>query len=391
MANQNGDALRPAQFTREDTRAIKGLAVVLMLLHHLAAFGDRWPVGFPGFQSLWRGFVEQGFITDLAFNAILCVPVFFFLGGVGLYRRWAAGRYSLTNAIVTLYKQFWKVFIIFIPIGYLLFCRTGDGINSLCTRWVVGDAKTFLRVLFANFTGYDTTLNGEWWFLGSYICTLPLGYLFCRAIRRHKNVWADIFLVFVIEILTQSVFPDLANMAALPSLGRSLYFVRFLKLNKYSTAFFMGVVWAKYDLLEKLKGRLLRVPLRGVACLAGCVAVFICRAYMVSNVLSADLVLVPFFVAFLSVLFDCVRPLKAGFRFLGGHSTNMWLVHSFYCFYFLEFTLIVYATRSVWIDLLILIALSLATSIVLDGLYDFLGEMWTRLRGRFVPRKDIAE
>ena len=382
MENRNSGSLRAAAFTREDTRAIKGLAVVLMLLHHLATWGDRWPVGFAGFKSLWSGFVDQGFLTDLAFNAILCVPIFFFLGGVGLYRRWVAGRYSVTNAIISLYKQFWKVFIIFIPIGYLLFCRTGRGINVLCTRWVVGDAKSFLKVLFANFTGYDTTLNGEWWFLASYICTLPLGYLFCRAIRRHKNVWADIFLVFVIEILTQSVFPDLANLAALPNLRQNLYFIRFLEINKYSTAFFMGIVWAKYDLLEKLKGRIANVPFRGVLCLAACVAVFICRAYIVSDVLSADLVLVPFFVAFLSAVFDSAKALKTGFRFLGSHSTNMWLVHSFYCYYFLEFTKIVYATPSVWVDLLILVVLSLATSIVLDGLYDFLGEMRMRLRRR---------
>lgn len=31
-------------FTREDTRAIKGVAVVLMLLHHLWCFPDRIPV-----------------------------------------------------------------------------------------------------------------------------------------------------------------------------------------------------------------------------------------------------------------------------------------------------------------------------------------------------------
>ena len=80
MENGNSGSLRKAAFTREDTRAIKGLAVMLMLLHHLATWGDRWPMGFAGFKSLWSGFVDQGFLMDLAFNAILCVPIFFFLG-----------------------------------------------------------------------------------------------------------------------------------------------------------------------------------------------------------------------------------------------------------------------------------------------------------------------
>ncbi len=45
-------------FSREDTRAIKGVAVIMMLMHHLVAFPARYPVGFDGFKSLWNVWVD---------------------------------------------------------------------------------------------------------------------------------------------------------------------------------------------------------------------------------------------------------------------------------------------------------------------------------------------
>ena len=47
-----------SEFSREDTKAIKGIAVVLMLFHHLVAFPERFPAGFEGFQTLWARFAE---------------------------------------------------------------------------------------------------------------------------------------------------------------------------------------------------------------------------------------------------------------------------------------------------------------------------------------------
>ena len=82
-------------FTRDDTKAVKGVAVLLMLLHHLAAFPERYPVDFAGFTSLIPGFVENGYLNDLAMDALVCVPLFFFLGGYGLYKRMQAGTFRL--------------------------------------------------------------------------------------------------------------------------------------------------------------------------------------------------------------------------------------------------------------------------------------------------------
>ena len=372
-------------FTRTDTKAVKGAAILLMLLHHLAGFSSRWPVGFTGFFSLIPGFVEDGWLADLARNALVCVPLFFFLGGYGLYKRRQAGSFRLLDAVFSLYKQYWRVFVIFVPLAFLFFARPANTMPAFSVRYVIDSPRQFFIDLLGNLFGYKATFNSEWWFFGAYLCTLPLGCLFCRAIRRHESFLGDIFLVFVIDILTQNIFPALAGTTVFSGLNSNLYFYRFFELNKHAAPFFAGIVFAKYDGLAAIKRRLEAVPCRGLAALAGTAAVLLCRAYVTTDRASADVVLVPLLTAFLSALFDSLAAVKDAFVFLGRHSTNMWLIHTFYCYYFLEFTRLVYCTHIVWVDLAVLLALSLWTSVLLELLYRYAGMLWQRIRGADVP------
>ena len=369
-------------FSKDDTRAVKGFTIVLMLLHHLASYENRMPVGFEGFTSLWPPFIENGWLTMISFFGVICLPIFFFLGGFGLYKRWERGNFSLANTIMSLYKRYWKILFLYVPIAYLFFSRTGDNINALCTKYVFTDGITFGKDFLINFTGYDATFNEEWWFLGAYIGPLLLGYLFCLAIKDHKCAWVDIFLAFVLQILYINVFSGLASTEPLSGTLGNFYFRNLFQPNYHSAALFMGIVFAKHHLLEKLKRRIGRAPFPTLLSVLGCVAVFYCRSYIDSGL---DLIYVPLFIAFLSMLFDKLKALKVGFEYLGRHSMNMWLIHTFYCYYFLEVTKIVYCTRSVWIDLLILIALSLGSSIVIELFYGSLGKLWNRLQSRRQP------
>ena len=43
-----------ALFDKNDTKAIKGIAIIMMLFHHLAGFPERFPVGFEEFISKWQ-------------------------------------------------------------------------------------------------------------------------------------------------------------------------------------------------------------------------------------------------------------------------------------------------------------------------------------------------
>ena len=102
MSNLTLDGSQP-KFDRSDTKAVKGVAVVLMLFHHLVGFPERFPVGFAGFRSIWQVLVDSGYLEQLAYAAKFCVAIFFFLGGYGLYIRLSKGTFSVKKAIFDLY------------------------------------------------------------------------------------------------------------------------------------------------------------------------------------------------------------------------------------------------------------------------------------------------
>lgn len=74
-----------AYFTKEDTRVIKGIAVMLMLMliHHLYFFPDRM-IG--NGLSCQLGVWEQNFVQYISAFGKICVSIFFFLSGYGIYK-----------------------------------------------------------------------------------------------------------------------------------------------------------------------------------------------------------------------------------------------------------------------------------------------------------------
>ena len=66
--------------TRENTKQLKGLAILLMLVHHLFAFYDRIPFGL----ELTHNFIlNETIISLIGKFGQMCVPIFMFLGEIG--------------------------------------------------------------------------------------------------------------------------------------------------------------------------------------------------------------------------------------------------------------------------------------------------------------------
>lgn len=372
-------------FTREDTKAVKGIAIILMLLHHLAGFPDRVPVGFEGFSSLWSPFVDRGYLSAIAAASKICVAIFFFLGGYGLYKRLSQGS-SVVDIAVSLYRRYWRVFIIFVPIAYIFFSRTGADINPLATHYEITSVKDFITEIISNLSGYSSSINKEWWFFFTYLCLIPLGCLLCMFTEKNNSFLKDIFIVFIIDIFSYNVFPNMANTTLFAGINGNFYFKTFFLLPSQISSFFAGIVFAKYDMLSRIKDKISSLRFKALISLAAMAVVMWGRMFIVGA--GADIIYTSVFSVCAAVLFDSVRLLKKPFVFFGKHSANMWYIHTFYCYYFLEATKIVYCTRSVFLDLLILIGMCLISSVLLEFLYkqlDRLGSLGLkeRLAARF--------
>lgn len=359
--------IKKAEFSRDDTKAVKGIAVAMMLFHHLAAFPERAPIGFEGFKNGFLERIEEDYILFIAQHCKLCVALFFFLGGYGMYKQMSANRFSLTKSIVGLFKRYWRIFLIFVPIAFIFFRRT-EGVTYLSGRYSLSSMKDYITTILGNFTMLSNTVNMEWWFLKTYICTLLLGTVFSRMLKKKNNFALEILIAFGVDAVFRNLLPSLAyNVYPLRNLLGNFFYTSFFNEASMASPFFMGIVMAKYDGITKLKEIIGQVPLKSLVGLVGAVAVIWSRCYIYGEGL--DAVYSIFFTVFLSLFFDGIKFLKKAIAFVGKHSTNMWLIHAFYCYYFLEATKIVYSTRNVWIDFLILFAMSLVSSILVELFY----------------------
>ena len=153
--------------SKANSKIIKGLAILLMLIHHLWFFPERIAGGELKYLFYIMG---RSTISILGSFGKICVSLFFFVGGYGIYIQSKNRSFNILKNIKKIYKNYWKVFLIFIPIGYLLFSNQ----TPYCA-----DEKIYTNFLFfgynyilANFLGFSSSLNGEWWFLRSYIIAI---------------------------------------------------------------------------------------------------------------------------------------------------------------------------------------------------------------------------
>ena len=113
------DIATPDRFLSvNDTIAMKAIAILCMLAHHLWTFPERIAGG-----PLESFFHISGLPLTAHFGvfAKICVSMFFFLGGYGLYKKYFGKRYNLFERLKKLYFAYWKIFVIFVPIGFICF------------------------------------------------------------------------------------------------------------------------------------------------------------------------------------------------------------------------------------------------------------------------------
>lgn len=91
-----------------------------MLVHHLWGFPDRVFTTGDGFDMSFIAFGECWYIYLAHFGKI-CVSIFFFLGGYGMMKSYQVEKLDLIGKLKGLYKTYWEVFCVFIPIAFIFF------------------------------------------------------------------------------------------------------------------------------------------------------------------------------------------------------------------------------------------------------------------------------
>lgn len=295
---------------KKESLIVKGFAASSMVFMHL--FNQM------GNVNLCENFIS---IDGMPLVYLLSIPsirvaLYLFMSGYGLYCSFdkdKIGRGKTKQRVLLLYARFWIIFCVFIGIGVILF------------------SPSYLKspsVFIGNITGFDTTYNGEWWFLFPYIMLVITSKFIFRVVDRYNPL--------LIIGAVGAIFLSAYTMCKLN--GEFLYSNHFVyQPLLYCTSLFsfvIGALSAKYNVFVVIRKRLQLLNANLVQTLF-IVLPLICLGvrifYIPFGVFDS---LLAFVILFAIVLMRRYKWIDSILTIIGKQSTNIWLIHSFFFYYF---------------------------------------------------------
>lgn len=157
---------------KDDTLALKGIALLLLLCHHLFYIND----GLYNDIQLWK---DHYLMQEIGIMSKVCVAIFVFLSGYGLaISAEKTGGLSSLKAFYTrrfkkLFLNYWLIWVIFVPISYFFFGMTFEKVyQHHVGLQLMTDIFGVHEIFFGPLT---YCYNPTWWF---YSCIILLYVLF---------------------------------------------------------------------------------------------------------------------------------------------------------------------------------------------------------------------
>ena len=348
------------KFTKEHTMQMKGIAIIILLFHHCFLNTQRWatvpyeklattkgwgyyPISFAPFSSHT--------IQYLASFSKICVAMFVFMTGYGMWVSYESQKKKTTMSnyikkrMVTLMTGFLIIFVVTeilaIPTGRFIEVY-GHDFRSVV--YMIIDALGLAKLL-------GTPLFCLTWWYMSLAIVLIMIFPFVHSIME-KYQW--------IVVVASIIVP------------RACGFGQSTDLFRYLLAYTLGMYFAQHDLLARIKEKFMEQNVVGkllslIVSLIGLAVIIKCRqnAWIGWKYLDFWDGFAAMYVIVLSYIYILNgKWIVKGLGFLGKHSMNIFLIHSFYRdVFFHKFT---YSFYYAWLDYIVLMAISLVTSIVLE-------------------------
>lgn len=331
-------------FGKSESMQIKGVVIILMLIHHLFGLNET------------QQFVDSSFWKALGGFGKICVSVYAFLSGYGLFLSLQKDKRIIQiNRILKLLFRYWICLTFIIVIEAL----SGDIVFSS------GEIVKIILNYFCIFFSHDVNA----WFILPYFCfvlLLPIAHLIIDKISN------KIFRVFV-EILC-IILPLSASVLSNMLLGEINYIYNtFVYSVLLILPFFsIGTLFAKYSIFDRIGLSARKVSLNLVFGALLLVLVFFARKYFSFSVYGNnvfDILLAPLFVFALTMIFNSIKIkwVNSLFFLFGTMSTNIWLFHYIFCQSSLQN--IVFCTNFEILSFIITVLLCVIASYIIDFIY----------------------
>ena len=341
-------------FTKKDSLALKGIAILMMYVHHFYLSPERWAGYTVDFFPL-----TESMTVYLAEFLKTCVCVFVFITGYGMtqslkqkhpdFRPSSTDMLSYTrHRLVSLLSNFIFVYLLVIlvsfPTGrfFEIYGRSGSSILYVLVD-MFGLAKLFKTPSYV----------GTWWYMSLAIVLVVLFPLFVKLYREYR--WAFLFAVMLL--------PRFLNLRVVNT-----------NLLHYTLAMALGMYCAESDLFTRWKTfeetRLRKIPkillfLFHLLLLAALVVFR--QSDAGQGLLEVFDGIIPVYIAYFGRLYLFrLRGLCQVLMFLGKHSMNMFLTHTLIrTTFFQDFS---YSFGNAWLNVLVLLVITVLLSMVIEAL-----------------------
>lgn len=351
-------------FTKQDTLALKGIAILMMVFHHCY----RTTNIFKGYDVDFSPF-SQDMVVTAAYFMKICVAIFVFITGYGLtvsIRKMSADyclnreqfKKYIRTRLLKLMSGYWFVYIISFIFCFLMDRRqvtvyfegeiTRDNFASGCMNMLL-DITGLTRLFHPK--DWDYTLNPDWWYMSLAILLVLLAPLAARLVSEYTLLWTGLVCIFLPRIF---------------GLDGSNDMVRWIFM------FLLGIYSAQHGTLQRIKNFML-VKNRHVNAIlkftfSTALLVVLCYAAVKLNhkyFYEFKDGIVPLFVIYYCYAFVLWIPvLRQILMFLGKYALTIYLIHDIIKeVYFADF---VYSFHYFWLIYIVFFAISLVVAVVLE-------------------------
>ncbi len=345
----------PVSYERDDALALKGIAIQLLLLYHLFL-----PGRYEGYSISVFPFLNVPFAQIIRYCKI-CVPLFAFMSGYGLFLSYRRNTFSDTKWFILRYVKtfsgFWAIVILSWIACQMINGRTaavyfgknvGTGVVSMILDFVG----------MANLFGINS-ICGTWWYMSAALVFILLTPLVAR--REGKPLF--LYCVAACVLVRVVAGGNMNNFYGGEWIGRTPY--------SFLLAFLMGALFAKHDILVRIANmryRWFRVVVE-LFVLFISYKLYLTLSTQVFFDIKWGLLPLAFILLCVEFIIPC-RGLRPFLVFLGRHSMNIFLTHSFIRVYFADY---LYSLRHFIVVYLALLFSSLVLSLLLEQIKKTLG------------------
>ena len=306
-------------FDKRQTNIAKGIAVLMLLWHHLFYNSPEFYDRFTSMRLLSGGVPIECFLSTFCKG---CVAVFLLLSGLGLYKSWKAYKLRLSeeklslmnqlifvkNHLLKLMLNYWFIYLIFAIMGVLC----GKPFWNVYQGNVLYGIMDFLGISYFFST---PSMNPTWWFMGVIIVFYLLFPLFGKIMDYSAEIWLAIcilinFVSFISEIK---------------------------QLRLWLLPFALGMFLSKYDIFDKVAYRNQGLFKRLILSFVAVLAMLMIRYIYYQNV-TIDAFLAFAIILFCYLVLSRILIMNTVLEHLGKHSGAIFMFHHFvFGLYFKDF------------------------------------------------------